>query len=148
MVWVELGKTILLILVIAPAAAVIGFITHETLHWLVGYIYNAGPQFTDYHWFLPAAVDFDTPETLPDRQIQGIGGVILVFPASLVLFSLYNLPTGISESLWRTGFLFFLIGGSGVSEKDIIAIRYPNAWRELANGEKVDLTDLGYDPES
>jgi len=137
-------ENVIIIIVVGTISGISGLLFHEVLHWMFGYVFDGSPRFADKKLGLPGAVTFDTPERMSKRQVQMTGGIVLIFPLGLVAFALISTPESIVNSTVSQSILIFLFGGSVVSETDIIALRYPNQWKQLAQGEKIDLTDFGY----
>jgi hypothetical protein len=141
-VWTELGIEIGLIILTGITGGVTGTITHEYLHWIGGKITNGEPYFTDKKLGIPTAVGFNSPNLMSDKGVQLTGGIVLIFPVSLVAFALLVQISEIQENLRLMWLLFFLFGGCVVSETDMIAIRYPSTWKKLASGGKIGLEDM------
>lgn len=131
------------IVLLSPVA---GYLTHEGLHWLVGFACGSGPRFSGWigKWIfrIPTSVSISSPALMTICQIKLLGGIVFVFPFGLILFSAAALTSKIDLNLISLGMFGFLVGGMGISEKDIIAFRFPETWQHLAQGESVDLNDL------
>lgn len=96
---------------------------HEALHWICGYRSGADPQFI-FDGRLPSAVDFQSPESMSNRQIRITGGIVLVFPLGFLCLALIISPTEPVNTVF-IGLFILLWSGSGISETDIIAMRHP-----------------------
>lgn len=122
------------------AGFITGKIAHECLHWGLAAICGGTPEFTDWDWLLPGAVDFHTPENLSDRQIQLVGGGVLIFPMGLLMISLWITP---DQIIGWSPILAFFARASGISDYDLMATVRPGVWRKLNMGEDVNINEFG-----
>lgn len=132
------------ILIVAPLSAILGLVTHELFHWIGGYLCDGSPRFIDKIYGIPGAVDFDSAHSMSDFHIRVTGGGVMIFPITFCIFLLFSSFEAITSQTTEMAKFFFLFGASFMSEVDILALRYPSAWRELTQGDPIDRTDFGY----
>lgn len=120
------------VLIGAIAWAIPGYLCHEVDHRVFGGLFGGGPSFRKFLGPFPTQVDFESPKNLENWQVRLTGGFVLIFPyIAIVGLLVRSIPL-----------IFFGLGGSGISTTDMMAFRYPEAWKKFTAGEPITREDF------
>jgi hypothetical protein len=114
----------------AVFGAYLGLSLHELTHYTVGKLVGANASIETDRFYLPHQVVFEDPNELSNTAIRIATGLVVIYPALLIIFLwLLGPPSSVFESV----VLFALVGASAVSPADLLGMLYPDRWREYAN---------------
>ncbi|MEA5407521.1 hypothetical protein VB773_08055 [Haloarculaceae archaeon H-GB2-1] len=125
----------ILLVVVLPFA---GVLLHELLHYSFGWAFGGGPYFNKWTLIVPYQVDYETPKEMSNIQTKITGGAILLFPFTLAIVLALTAPGNIVD---RLPLIAFLMGGSIVSDLDLLAVLQPEKWKKWTNGEPISRSD-------
>ena len=114
----------------AVFGAYIGLSLHELTHYTVGKLAGVNASIETDQFYLPHQVVFENPNELSTVAIRIATGLVVIYPALLVVFLWFS---GLPNPGFESGVLFVLVGASVVSPADLLGILYPSRWREYAN---------------
>jgi len=120
------GELISNILLTVPIV-VAGLFMHELFHYLFGRIFGGGTFFSRYTFGIPTQIDFDSPYDMSDKGVRITGGSVLLFPVIALV--------GASFGVFPV--FAFGLGGSAISMTDMMALQYPDVWKDFTAGESV-----------
>lgn len=113
--------------------AVAGLFMHELFHYLFGRAFRGSTFISRYNFGIPTQIDFDTPYEMSDKGVRITGGSVLLFPAIALVGAAFGFVP-----------LFaFGLGGSGISMTDMMALQYPDVWKDFTAGESISRSDIG-----
>jgi hypothetical protein len=111
---------------------VLGSISHEMGHWVLGKIFGGGAHIDEWHLCIPSRTNFNTPKEMSDFHTRLVGGWPYIFvPITFVGLWIHNIPL----------FIFGLSGALPISASDLTAAQYPDVWKKLTAGESVSEED-------
>jgi len=120
------GELISNILLTVPIV-VAGLFMHELFHYLFGRIFGGGTFFSRYTFGIPTQIDFDSPYDMSDKGVRITGGSVLLFPVIALVGAAFGVFPVFA----------FGLGGSAISMTDMMALQYPDVWKDFTAGESV-----------
>lgn len=113
---------------------ILGALAHEGGHYFFGKVFGAEPFRSRRFLILPTQTDFASPMAMSERQVQVMGGFVILFiPLSLA---------GAYLHFWEL--MAFGVGGIGISWTDLLAAYHPDEWRKFTAGEEISRDDFGW----
>lgn len=119
----ELFPNILITVLIVVA----GLFMHELFHYLFGRLFGGGTFVSRYTFGIPTQIDFDSPYDMSDKGVRITGGVVLLFPVIALVGAAFGVFPVFA----------FGLGGSAISMTDMMALQYPDVWKDFTAGESV-----------
>ena len=124
----ELFPNIMLTVLIVVA----GLSMHELFHYLFGRLFGGGTFVSRYTFGIPTQIDFDSPYDMSDKGVRITGGSVLLFPViALVGAAFVAFPV-----------FAFGLGVSAVIMTYMMALQYPDVWKDFTAGESVSRSHI------
>jgi hypothetical protein len=114
------------------ALVILGANLHEFCHLVWGWLFNGDPFISNRTLVVITEIDYNSPEAMKDWQARVTGGFVFVF----LIMTLVGFWFHWWDLIW------FGLGGSMVSETDLMATRYPKTWKKFTKGEEITREDF------
>ncbi len=111
---------------------VAGLFIHELFHYLFGRVFGGGTFVSRYTFGIPTQIGFDSPYEMSDKGVQITGGSVLLFPVIALVGAAFGFFPVFA----------FGLGGSAISMTDMMALQYPDVWKDFTAGESISRSDI------